>query len=76
MKNSGGCSRRDTDHVFDFLRRDVEVVGDVGEAIAGDESVNEVLDACAAVDNEREAKGDRSDRPPPPRAGRRAGEPV
>lgn len=57
-ENSGGGSRRDTDHVFDFLRRDVEVERDVGECVAGDEPIDEVLDACAAVDHEREAECD------------------
>ena len=59
MKNSGGGSRRDTDYVFDFLRRDVEVEGDIGERVAGDEPIDEVLDTCAAVDHVRKAERDR-----------------
>lgn len=59
MKNSGGCSRRDTNHVFDFLGRNVEVAGNVGDAVAGDEPIDEILDPSAAVGHNREAEGDR-----------------
>ena len=58
MKNSGGGSRRDTDHVFDFLRRDLEVERDIGERVAGYGPIDEVLDACAAVNHERQAERD------------------
>src|SRR5205823_13772212 len=44
MKNSGSCSCCDTDHVFDFLRRNTEVVGNVSDTVAGHEPVNEILD--------------------------------
>lgn len=58
MKNSGGGSgaRRDTDDVFDFLLGNSEVVRDVREVIACDESINEILDSCATTDQEREAE--------------------
>ena len=58
MKNSGGGSRRDTDHVFDFLRRDVEVERDVGERVTGFEPIDEVLDPRPAVDHKRKAERD------------------
>src|SRR4051794_6408290 len=60
MKNSGsgGRSRGDTDHVFDLGRGDVEVLGDRGDTVAGEEAVDEILDAGAAVGDDRKAEGD------------------
>jgi hypothetical protein len=58
MENSGGGSRRDTDHVFDLLRRNVEVERDIGDRVAGDEPIDEVLDARAAVNHERTTERD------------------
>jgi hypothetical protein len=46
----GGCSRRDTDHVYDFLGWDAEVVGDVDDAVARNEPVDQILCACTAAE--------------------------
>lgn len=40
MKNSGGGSCGDTDHVFNFLGRNVEVVRNLGDAVTRDEPVD------------------------------------
>lgn len=58
MKNSGGGSRGDTDHVFDLVGRHPEVVSDVRDAVARDESVDEILNPGASVNDEREAERD------------------
>ena len=36
--------RRDTDHVFDFLGGNAEVVGDFRDAVPGLEQIDEILD--------------------------------
>lgn len=41
------------DDVLDLSGRDAEVRGDVSAAVAGLEAVDEILDPCAAVDDER-----------------------
>ena len=54
MKNSGGeAEGRYPDHVLHLLGRDAEVARDLSEAVAGLEAVDEVLDARAAVHDER-----------------------
>ena len=44
---SGTC--RDADDVLDLVERHGEVVGDVADRVAGQEAIDEVLDACAAA---------------------------
>ena len=58
MKNSGGGSGGDTDHVFDFVRRYAEVVSDVRDAVACYEAVDEILDSGATMNDQRQAECD------------------
>jgi hypothetical protein len=58
MKNSGGGSRGDTNHVFDLVRRNAEIVSDVRDAVTRYEPVDQVLDPRATVDDERQAERD------------------
>src|SRR5687768_1203910 len=53
MKNSGGEAEGNPDHVLHLLGGHAEVAGDIGEAVAGLEAVDEILDARAAVHDER-----------------------
>jgi hypothetical protein len=48
---SGPCSY--ADHVFDLVDRHGEVVRDIGDRVAGEEPVDEVLHASAAVGEDR-----------------------
>src|SRR3954452_12726347 len=55
-KNSGREPEGNPDHVLDLLGRHAEVVGDLGEAIAGPESVDEIRNPRPAVDHQRLAE--------------------
>lgn len=53
MKNSGGESEGNADYVLDLVAGNVEVGGDLLEAVAGAEPVNQVVHASASVNDER-----------------------
>ena len=57
MEGSGGESESNPDHVLDLGARHVEVGRDLGEAIAGLEAVDQILDPRAAVDDHRLVAG-------------------
>src|SRR5918999_1409285 len=44
--------RGDTNHVFDLLDRDAEVVSDLRDAVPGLEAIDEILDLGAPVSDE------------------------
>lgn len=48
----GWRSRRDTDYVLDLRLGHTEVLGDIGEGVAGDEAIDQILGSCAAVNDE------------------------
>lgn len=52
MKSSGGEPEGDTDHVLDLGGRHAEVGGYDRDAVAGLETINEVLDSRAAMNDE------------------------
>ena len=56
MKSSDGEAEGNPDHVLHLLGGDGEVAGDRGEAVAGLEAVDEILDARSAVYDERLAE--------------------
>jgi len=56
MKNSGGTPQRDADDVLSLDHRDVEISGDVFQAVPGLKAVNEILDPGSAVYNDRLAE--------------------
>ena len=58
MKNSGGKSEGNPDHVLDLIGRDAEVRCDLRYRVTSLKAVNEILYASAAVGDDREAKCD------------------
>jgi hypothetical protein len=53
MKNSGGEAGGNPNAVLDLALRDAEILCDIGNAVAGSEAVDEVLNPGAAVNDER-----------------------
>jgi hypothetical protein len=53
MKSSGCESRGNPDDVLDLVLRDVEILSDPSDAVSGAEPVDKILNARAAVDDER-----------------------
>ena len=51
--------RRDTNHVFDVLGRNTEVVGDLRDTVPGLEEIHEILHASSTAGDQREAKSHR-----------------
>lgn len=56
VKNSGGEAEGNPDHVLHLLDGNAEVASDLGEAVAGLEAIDEILDPDAAVHVERLTK--------------------
>lgn len=53
---SGGSASGDPNHVFDLGARHGEVCSDAGDAVAGLEAIDEILDASAALNDERKSE--------------------
>ena len=56
VRVSGRRSGGDTNHVLNLWLRHAEIVRDVREGVARDKAVDEILDPCSPMDNERHPK--------------------